>query len=119
MDAPESGSLAEVPRPRHEEPAAADDKSPTDLSHFSLVSGGPLYQLWRRARLAGEGMQGVQRRVLVLVLLTWAPLLLLSLAEGRAWGGGVLLPFLMDVETHVRLLIAVPLLILAELMTHR
>jgi hypothetical protein len=119
MDAPDPGPLAEVPRPRHEGPAAANDKSPTGLSHFSLVSGGPLYQLWRRTGLAGEGMQGVQRLVLVLVLLTWAPLLLLSLVEGRAWRGGVLLPFLMDVETHVRLLIAMPLLILAELMAHR
>jgi hypothetical protein len=119
MDAPDPGSLAELSRPRHEVPVAADDKSPTDLSHFSLVSGGPLYRLWRRAGLADEAMQGVRRRILVVLLLTWTPLLLLSLVEGRAWGGGVLLPFLKDVETHVRLLIAVPLLILAELMAHR
>jgi hypothetical protein len=104
---------------RHELPAAAEEQSRTDLDHFSLVSGGPLYRLWQRAGLAGEGMQGAQRRIAVMVLVTWAPLLLLSLAEGRAWGGGVVLPFLMDVEAHVRLLIAVPLLILAELMTHR
>jgi hypothetical protein len=104
---------------RHEGPAVAEEQSLTDLGHFSLVSGGPLYQLWRRTGLAGEGMQGVHRRVLLVVLLTWAPLLLLSLVEGRAWGGGVLLPFLMDVETQVRLLIAVPLLILAELKAHQ
>jgi hypothetical protein len=31
-------------------------------------------------------------RILVLALLGWAPLLLLSLTEGAAWGGSVKLP---------------------------
>lgn len=64
-------------------------------------------------------MQGVRRRVLVAVLLTWAPLLLLSMYDGRAWGDGSVLPFLHDVEAQVRLLIAVPLLLLAEVRAHR
>ena len=54
-----------------------------------------------------------------MVLLAWVPLLLLSIAEGHAWGDRVRLPFLHDVELHVRLLIALPLLILAELVVHQ
>ena len=60
-----------------------------------------------------------RRRVLVTVLITWVPLLLLSIAEGNAWGGSGRVTFLQDVETQVRLLIAVPLLILAEVRVHR
>jgi hypothetical protein len=86
---------------------------------FSLVLGGPLYQLWRRTRLVGDTLQLLRRRVIVLALLAWAPLLLLSVAEGNAWGGSVKLPFLHDVEMHVRLLLALPLLILAELVVHQ
>jgi hypothetical protein len=86
---------------------------------FSLTSGGALYQLWRRTRLAGDDLQFTRRRVLVAVLLAWVPLLLLSLAEGRALGSGVALTFLQDVETQVRLLIVMPLLILAEVEVHR
>jgi hypothetical protein len=86
---------------------------------FSLVLGGPLYQLWRGAHLAGDALQLVRRRVTVLVLLSWAPLLLLSTAEGHAWGHSVTLPFLYDVELHVRLLFALPLFILAELVVHQ
>jgi hypothetical protein len=48
----------------------------------------------------------------------WVPLLLLSIAEGHAWGESVTLPFLQDVELHVRLLIALPLLVMAELVVH-
>jgi hypothetical protein len=86
---------------------------------FSLVLGGPLYQLWCGTRLAGEALQLLHRRVIALALLAWGPLLLLSMAEGHAWGDSVRLPFLHDVELHVRLLLAVPLLILAELVVHQ
>jgi hypothetical protein len=90
-----------------------------ELSDFSLVSGGLLYRFWRRTRLSGEVLELTRRRVLVTVLLTWVPLLLLSIAEGNAWGGSGAVTFLQDVETHVRLLIAAPLLILAEVRVHR
>jgi len=86
---------------------------------FSLVLGGPLYQLWRRMRLSGEKLELLPRRAGVLALLAWIPLLLLSIAEGHAWGGGVVLPFLKDIEMHVRLLVALPLLIGAELFVNQ
>ena len=86
---------------------------------FSLVLGGPLYQLWRRTRLSGHAMQLLHRRIFAALLLLWLPLLILSIAEGHAWGGSVKLPFLRDVEMHVRLLLALPLLILAELVVHQ
>ena len=86
---------------------------------FSLVLGGPLYQLWRRTRLTGDTLQLLHRRILVLTLLAWVPLLALSVAEGHAWGGSIKLPFFYDVELHVRLLLSLPLLILAELFVHQ
>jgi hypothetical protein len=91
-------------------------KGPYD---FSLVLGGPLYQFWRRTHLVGGVLGLMCRRVVVLALLAWAPLLLLSLAEGHAWGGSVKLPFLYDAEVHARMLLVVPLLIMAELVVHR
>ena len=102
-----------TPGPTAGEPLS---KEPHD---FSLVLGGPLFQLWRRTHLAGDALQMLDRRVLVLTLLSWVPLLLLSVAEGHAWGPSVDLPFLHDVELHVRLLLALPLLIVAELVVHQ
>lgn len=86
---------------------------------FSLVLGGPLYQLLRRAHLAGDAAQLLLRRMLGAVLITWVPLCLLSMVEGHAWGEKVAVPFLEDVEMHARLLLALPLLILAELVVHQ
>jgi hypothetical protein len=78
-----------------------------------------LFQLWRRARMADDGLLLMRRRITILVLLTWFPLLLLSLLERHAfWIGSVSLPFLLDVEMHVRLLVALPLLVIAERVVH-
>lgn len=90
-----------------------------DLGDFSLVLGGPLYQLLRRAHLADDALALVHRRILLFVLLAWLPLLLLSAIEGRLLPGSVAVPFLFDVEVHVRYLVALPLLIAAEWMVHR
>jgi hypothetical protein len=86
---------------------------------FSLVLGGPLYQLFRRTRLDGDTLELLHRRIVILALLAWVPLLVLSVAEGNAWGAGVKMPFLYDIDIHARLLLAVPLLILAELVVHQ
>jgi hypothetical protein len=86
---------------------------------FSLILGGPLYQLLRRAHLSGDVLELVSRRVIVLALLAWLPLLALSIAEGRAWGNSIQLPFLFDVDVHARFLLALPLFIVAELIVHQ
>ncbi len=86
---------------------------------FSLVLGGPLFQLLRRAHLSDDALMLVRQRVIVIALLAWLPLLLLSALEGNLWGGSTSVPFLVDIEAHVRFLVALPLLIVAELVVHR
>jgi len=86
---------------------------------FSLVLGGPLFQLLRRAHLADDALMMVRQRVIVIALLAWLPLLVLSTLEGRVLGGKVAVSFLFDVEVHIRYLVALPLLIIAELVVHR
>ena len=86
---------------------------------FSLVLGGPLYQLLRRAHLSDDALSLQRRRVIVLALLAWLPLLVLSAAGGRLMTGSTAVPFIMDVEVHVRFLLAMPLLVYAELVVHQ
>ena len=85
---------------------------------FSLVLGGPLFQLLRRTHLSGDALELARRRLIIIPLLTWLPLLVLSALEGQALGGNVAVPFLLDVEAHARFLAALPLLIVAELVVH-
>jgi hypothetical protein len=96
-------------------PAPAPSQEPPD---FSLVLGGPLYQMFRRTRLTGPVLELLQRRVVFFVLLCWVPLAVLSFVEGHLWGGAKF-SFLRDIETQVRFLISLPTLILAEIIVHR
>jgi len=45
---------------------------------FSLILGGPLYQLFCRAHLCGKVLEQLHRRVLVICGIAWLPLLLFS-----------------------------------------
>jgi hypothetical protein len=96
-------------------PPAAESADPRN---FSIVLGGPLFQLLRRAHLEGDALELARRRVVVIAAVAWLPLLVLSLAAGLALPGAVEIPFLKDVQMHVRFLVALPLLIAAELLVH-
>jgi hypothetical protein len=74
--------------------------------------------MFLRARLVKPPADLVGRRVAAFVLITWAPLALLALASGSAFSG-VPVPFFVDLDVHVRFLVALPLLILAEVLVHR
>jgi hypothetical protein len=86
---------------------------------FSLVLGGPLFQLLRRSRLSDDALELLRRRIVVISLVTWLPLLVFSALKGQVLGGSAAVPFLLDVEVHVRFLVALPLLIIAELVVHQ
>jgi hypothetical protein len=90
-------------------------KEPQD---FSLVLGGPLFQLFRKAGMDGDAAGMVVRRMLILAGIAWLPLLVLSLIARQAQSDAAGVPFLYDVEAHVRFLVALPILIAAELVVH-
>ena len=90
-----------------------------DPPQFSLVHGGPLFQLLLRSRLSSDSLSLVMRRIVVFVSITWVPLAVLAAHDGHLLGARLPVPFLLDVETHIRFLVAVPLLLAAELIVHR
>lgn len=84
---------------------------------FSLVLGGPLYRLYRRWHLAGDLLEHPVRRVVVITAIAWLPLLLLSIGD-RLEGHAVQVSFPADAEVQAKFLVALPVLILAELVVH-
>ena len=84
---------------------------------FSIVPGGPLFQLLRRAHLEGDHLELLYRRLVFFVGITWVPLFLLAAVLPVAGGAGRL-AFLRDIEVHARFLVALPAFIAAELLVH-
>src|SRR6185369_10719864 len=97
----------------------SEDLVVRDAENFSLVLGGPLYQLLRRAHLSDDALQMARQRVAVIALLAWLPLFVLSALEGHLWAGSTTVPFFFDLEVHIRFLVVVPLLVIAELVVHQ
>jgi hypothetical protein len=98
--------------PRAYAPAPAEPE-------FSLMLGGPLFQLLSVAHLADGALTMVRRRIVVIAGLCWLPLFVLSALQGQLIGGSIRVPFLLDVDVHVRFLVALPLLIAAEHLVHQ
>ena len=85
---------------------------------FSLVLGGPLYQLYLRTRLATPTLDLLRRRIIGISLIAWLPLLLLTAFAGQVVSG-VAVPFLFDLDAHARFLGSLPLMIAAEMIVHQ
>jgi hypothetical protein len=60
----------------------------------------------------------VGRRIAALVLVAWLPLFLLSAWAGELYGN-VAVPFLKHLSVHARLLVSLPLLLVAEVIIHQ
>jgi len=91
-----------------------------DAPEFSLVLGGPLYQLWLRSRLARPPLDFLHRRIAAFIAVCWLPLPVLALIGGDFLpSGDGRVPLLYDIEAHVRFLIVLPVLIWAEVPVHQ
>src|SRR5580704_374040 len=94
--------------------AGSIEDSKSVVHNFSIVIGGPVYDFLVRLALVKVGLPNVFRRIAALVAITWLPLLFLSLINGTAFGHTVRISLLYDLSTYTRLLLALPLFMLAE-----
>ena len=85
---------------------------------LSLIRGDALLRVQRAMGLVPRDGLGVGRRALALALLTWAPIAVWALLQNRALPGPVAEPLLNHFGIHVRCLVAIPLLVIAEGVAH-
>lgn len=84
------------------------------IRNFSIVLGGPFYDVLLRLGIVRTGLPNLIRRIVALVAVTWLPLLLLSLKDGIAFGHQVKVPLLYDFSIYGRFFLGLPLLLYAE-----
>ncbi|CAM3679860.1 hypothetical protein [Bordetella tumulicola] len=86
-----------------------------DSRSFSLVRNDPFYRLQRRIGLIPAHGDGCKRRALLYALVAWLPLMIASWVAGTVVeSAGITEPLLGHIGIHVRCLVAIPLLVLAE-----
>ena len=82
---------------------------------FQLSSGGLVHLAQQRIRGPGSRDFPIQTQFLIAVTVLWLPLVVLTLIEGTFVGDRVAEPFIQDIVPQVRFLIALPLLLFADL----
>jgi Lamin Tail Domain len=70
--------------------------------------GRTAVQIMRQAHLSGDALELLRCRIVLVSLFAWLPLLILEVWGGRVGGAVVRVPFLLDIEVHVRFLVALP-----------
>ena len=89
-----------------------------DPHGFDLVGRGPSHRV-ALARFGHPDRPRRIRKILLLILVTWVPLVLLSLIAGHAYGDRVAVTLLRDPVILSRFLFVLPLLALAEIVVVR
>ncbi len=95
---------------------------PPGQPEFSLIRGGLWYRIELGLRLLRPESLRAGQRAIFYALLSWMPLAVLSALSGDALDSGIhhgRVPFFEDIAIHVRLLIALPALVLTEAVVDR
>ncbi len=90
-----------------------------DPGGFDLVDCGPSFRLAQRFGFNRPDRPRRIRKILLLILVTWVPLLLLSLVAGHTFGDRVAVTLLRDPVILSRFLFVLPVLALAEIVVAR
>jgi hypothetical protein len=93
------------------------EREAEESGQLSLVRGDALWRLQRMLGIIPKTGLGVFRRAIMVAAITWLPVAVWAYLRGRALGG-VPEPLLAHFGIHVRLLLAVPLMIFAEALGH-
>jgi len=90
-----------------------------DPDRFDLVDRGPSFRLAQHFGFNRPDRPRRIRKILLLILVTWMPLVLLSLLAGHAFDDRVVVGLLRDPVILSRFLFVLPLLALAEVVVAR
>jgi hypothetical protein len=85
-------------------------------SEFSLMQGGLFYRLNVMLKLCGPRLEFSERKMIALIAITWLPLFILSSMHAPI--PDLKVPFLYNIEVHIRFLIALPTFIFAEVVAN-
>jgi len=97
---------------------AAEKPSDRDLA-LSLVRDDPPFRVMRRLGLIPAEGLGTGRRALLYALVAWLPIAAWAALSGRVLTASTGEPLLQHFGVHVRCLVAIPILILAQGLAHR
>jgi hypothetical protein len=90
-----------------------------DIEGMFLLGEGRISKGLHRAQLAQGARLRAGRMAILMAAVTWLPLIVLAAIEGVAWGKSVEVPFVKDFLPYGQFLLAIPVLIIGEVIVGR
>src|SRR5436190_13513767 len=87
------------------------------VQDFSLMESGVFYKLLVKLKLTGVHLEHPGRKILALICITWLPLFILSWIHSTI--PDLKVPFLKNIEVHIRFLAALPIFVFAEVVANK
>lgn len=81
---------------------------------FTIIKGGLLDKVLKHIGVISGRKYSSLKKIAFLLVLVWLPLLVLTLMEGTLYGYKVQLTFIKEFLTHIKFLLALPLLVFSE-----
>ncbi len=97
-------------------PTTPPEADASDPAALSLVRGDASWRLQRALGLIPTNGLGIGRRAIAFALISWLPIAAWAWWNGRTTGAAAPEPLLTHFGVHVRCLVAIPLMIVAEAM---
>ena len=87
-------------------------KSKINVSDYFV--DGPSQKILRKLKLEGEADPSIVKKIIFFIIISWLPLLILSLIESTAINPSIKISFLLDFVLYIRVFVVIPLLFIAE-----
>lgn len=92
----------------------------TTSESFSIIRGGLMERALELLHvIIPSGNKNTLRKIIFFISITWIPLLILTLVSGLFWTESIQMNFFEDFPVHLRFLVAVPMLLIAEIIVDR
>lgn len=91
-----------------------DIGSKDGIADFSLIRDDASYRLQRRLGLIPPSGMGIKRRAIIFAGITWVPMLIWAALTNRLWSISGEDAFLSQFDVHIRCLVSIPMLVIAE-----
>jgi len=89
-----------------------ETKNKINISDYLI--DGPSQKVLHKFKLGGEDKKSISKKIIIFSMLSWLPLLILSMIESTAINPAIKIPLLYDFVLYIRVFVALPLLFIAE-----
>jgi hypothetical protein len=91
-----------------------EDNTKSKINISDYIVDGPSQKVLHKLKLEDKDDSSTVKKIIFFIIISWLPLLILSLIDSTAFNHAVKIPFLFDFVVYIRVFLVLPLIFIAE-----